>query len=104
MVHRREFWQRVVEEVEAGRGTHREIAKRHGVSVSALQHWLYRLRRERRSGDGVRGKVEVLPVRVVEALPARGWLAELEVGELKLRFGESASPSYVADVLRSLAC
>jgi len=43
----RRGWQRLITAYEASAATQADFAKRRGVSVSALQHWLYRFRHER---------------------------------------------------------
>lgn len=54
----REFWDRIVRELEQSKLSHEEFADQRNVNVRTLRKWLYRLRSER--GRVVR----VLPVRV----------------------------------------
>ena len=78
--------------------THGEVAARHGVSVSALRSWIYRLRRER----GRVGEPRLLPVRIVGSSPAVREALEVVVGEILLRVPSGTDPTYVASLLTAL--
>lgn len=101
----RRFWERVVRELERGGASHAEVAARHGVLVSTLRAWLYRLRRERRPASPL---VRMLPVEIAHSrAPER---AEIEVriasGDV-VAFESGTDVAYVAKLvaaLRSHAC
>jgi transposase len=58
-------WVRVAEEYEASGLTQREFAERRGMTLSTLQSWVYRRRRQERAP--VVEPVRLLPVQVREA-------------------------------------
>ena len=95
----REFWEQVVDAFESGKATQKELARRHRVSVSAVQHWVYRLRREARKR---RKRVpQLLPVRVDE-LPVATRLVEVQVEQLRTRFPEGTTPRYLAELVQAM--
>ena len=96
------FWKRVAAVAERSDLTHSEVAARHGVSVSALRSWIYRLRRER--GSVGSGEPRLLPVRIATSAAVRESL-EIVVGEILVRVPTGADPAYVARLLAALrAC
>jgi len=98
----RRFWKRVAAVAERSELTHSEVAARHGVSVSALRSWIYRLRRER--GSVGPGEPRLLPVRIA-ASPAVREFVEVVVGEVLVRVPTGTDPAYVASLLAALrAC
>lgn len=102
MPHDRRFWKRLAAVAERSELSHSEVAARHGVSVSALRSWIYRLRRER--GRGASGEPRLLPVRITTA-PAVRESVEVVVGEILIRVPAGTDPRYVADLLAALrAC
>jgi len=101
----RRFWERVVREVERGGASHAEVAARHGVLVSTLRSWVYRLRRERR---GAAPAVRMLPVEMTQASEPASAAIEIRVvtGDV-VAFGSRTDVAYVAKLvaaLRSGAC
>lgn len=54
----RDFWERIVRDLEQSGLTHGEFADQRGLNIGSLRSWLYRLRRKRRR------VVRVLPVHV----------------------------------------
>lgn len=101
MRHDRRFWQRLVAVAEGTERTHAEIAARHGVRVTTLRSWIYRLRRERGRGEGEAPRL--LPVRVATA-PPRETIA-MEADGLTLHVPVGCDPEYVASLLRAVrAC
>lgn len=95
---RRSDWERLVAELERGDETQVEFAERHGVALSTLRYWLYKLRDER-EGSTARS-VELLPVRLTS--PA-GRHFEAQVAGIRLRFEVGTEPAYVAAVVNHLA-
>jgi DNA-binding MarR family transcriptional regulator len=93
----RRGWQRLVAAYEASSATQTEFARRRGVSVSALQHWLYRLRQERATT-----KASVQFVQVEQCNTAmRCSRVEVELPSgIVIRLAEDASGVEIADVVR----
>jgi hypothetical protein len=100
----REYWVRLVAELERSGQPHREFASKRGVKVATLQKWLYRFRRERRRN------VPLVPVRVVASTAptargaserAAGIEVELPSG-LRLRFPAGTDGAYIAALVRQL--
>ena len=58
-------WVRIAEEYEASGLTQREFAERRGMTLSTLQSWVYRRRRQER--EPVAQPVRLLPVQVMAA-------------------------------------
>ena len=100
----RKFWERLVAEVESGRVTRLEGARRHRVPVGTLQGWIYRLRRE---GAGARSgsnssEVRLIPVEVTARSPAAGTI-ELRLGhEVGLHFETGTDVRYIAALVVTL--
>jgi len=79
------------------------FARRHGISVSALQHWLYRLRREKRARQRRNS-----PVEFVEVKPARVREHRAERVEIELPVGvvirlANVSGAEIADVVSQVS-
>lgn len=93
----RRGWQRLITAYEASAATQVEFAKRRGVSVSALQHWLYRFRHERGTT-----KASVQFVEVEHSATAqRCSRVEVELPSgIIIRLGEDAGGVEIADVVR----
>lgn len=90
----RAFWVGLAREVGAG-ATQVDVARRHGVSVSALGYWTRRLRKETPSAT-------LLPVRVAGAPRPR---VEVIAGDVRIAFDDGTDPDYVAAVVRAIrAC
>jgi transposase-like protein len=100
----REFWERVVAEVESGGVTRVDCARRHRVRVGTLLGWLYRLRRERGEADGgsKSGEVRLIPVEVTPR--SYGSIAvELRLGhDVALRFDTGSDVGYIAALVTAL--
>ena len=100
----REFWERLVSEVESGQMTRLEAAQRHRVPVGTLLGWIYRLRRERpralsRSNSS---EVRFIPVEVMPPSPAVGAI-ELRLGnDVGLHFETGADVRYIAALVAAL--
>jgi len=106
----RRYWQSVVARYERAGISQAEFARQADVSLSTLQYWLYKLRRETpvlvaaTPADSPR----LLPV-VVDATPAdrSETLVEVEVSDMRVRLAGTPDPRYVAalvEALRALAC
>ena len=95
-------WVRVAEEYEASGLTQREFAERRGMTLSTLQSWVYRRRRQ--EGAPVAEPVRLLPVQVTAA-PVRSGSDSLEVltasGE-RVRFAAGTDVEYVARLVAAL--
>lgn len=90
----REFWQRLVGEVESG-ASQTEVAAWYGVAGSAVGTWVKRLAQER-------PKTTLVPVRVTGEVRRRIVVA---VGSARVEFEEGTDPGYVASVVRAMvAC
>ena len=95
----REYWERVVAELEGSSLSHVEFARQHRVHVGSLRGWLYRLRRERLSASVPR----MLPVRVETPPPASGpGVVEIHVLGVVVRVPVGTEPSYVAELVGRL--
>jgi len=90
-------WQRLIAAYEASAVTQAEFAQRRGVSVSALQHWLYRVREERGTT-----KASVQFVEVEHSTTAtRSSRVEVELPSgIVIRLAEDAGGVEIADVVR----
>jgi len=99
----REFWEQVVDAFESGAATQKQLAHRHRVSVSAVQFWIYRLRREgkKRRKPSRKASPQLLPVRVSE-LPVATRLIEVQVEQLRMRFPEGTTPRYLAEIVQAM--
>jgi hypothetical protein len=96
----REFWVTLVEEFERGGVRQDEFVAGHGVSLGGFQHWLYRLRRERR---GEQKSVRLLPVTIGRRGRSQTPMAvELAVGSCVLRFTSGLDCTYVAQLAVAL--
>jgi hypothetical protein len=95
-------WVRVAEEYEASGLTQREFAERRGLTLSTLQSWVYRRRRQ--EGAPVAQPVRLLPVQVTAA-PVVSGSDSLEVliasGE-RVRFAAGTDVQYVARLVAAL--
>jgi transposase len=95
-------WVRVAEEYEASGLTQREFAERRGMTLSTLQSWVYRRRRQ--EGAPVAQPVRLLPVQVTAA-PVVSGSDRLEVltasGE-RVRFAAGTDVEYVARLVAAL--
>ena len=97
----RTFWTGLVEEFERTEGLSQlQFARLHGVKCSTFRHWLYTLRKERRSEQG-----EMVPVRFVEITPRElpGTLpkpsaAIVELGGLRLILETLPDPAWLAEL------
>jgi transposase len=95
-------WVRVAEEYEASGLTQREFAERRGLTLSTLQSWVYRRRRQ--EGAPVAQPVRLLPVQVT-ATPVERGSERLEVltasGE-RVSFAVGTDVQYVARLVAAL--
>jgi hypothetical protein len=92
----RRGWQRLIAAYEASAVTQAEFAKRRGISVSALQHWLYRIRHDRGTT-----KASVQFVEVEHSATPIGSRVEVELPSgIVIRLGEDAGGVEIADVVR----
>jgi transposase len=95
-------WVRVAEEYEESGLTQREFAQRRGMTLSTLQSWVYRRRRQ--EGAAVAQPVRLLPVQVTMA-PVVSGSDSLEVltasGE-RVRFAAGTDVEYVARLVAAL--
>uniref|UniRef100_UPI00286B4FE3 IS66 family insertion sequence element accessory protein TnpA n=1 Tax=Archangium sp. TaxID=1872627 RepID=UPI00286B4FE3 len=95
-------WVRVAEEYEASGLTQREFAERRGLTLSTLQSWVYRRRRQ--EGAPVAQPVRLLPVQVTGA-PVVSGSERLEVltasGE-RVSFAVGTDVQYVARLVAAL--
>lgn len=96
----RRFWERVVRELERGGASHADVAARHGVLVSTLRSWVYRLRRERRAATSA---VRMLPVEIAPASePARAAIeVRIATGDV-VAFESGTDVAYVAKLVAAL--
>lgn len=95
-------WVRVAEEYEASGLTQRDFAERRGLTLSTLQSWVYRRRRQQ--GAPLAQPVRLLPVQVTTAPVERG-SDRLEVliasGE-RVSFTVGTDVQYVARLVAAL--
>jgi transposase-like protein len=100
-------WRRLVLELEESGRTHKEFAAAKGVSVSTLQFWVYKLRREARRASAP----ALLPVEVVasaaplarQAAPSGPGLLEAALPSgVVLRFSSGTDVTYLRALLAEL--
>lgn len=96
--HDRGFWEEVVRAYETSGASHAAFAQQRGVSVSALRHWLYKLRRERSARRAT--SVRILPITVAPAPTPE--LVEVGVDGLIIRFRAGTDAGYIAQVVTAL--
>jgi hypothetical protein len=92
----REQWAALVGQWRASGKSGCEFAREQGLKPASLYYWSSVLGRE-----AVRPGGKLLPVHVASHL-VRGARFELAVGTARLRFDESAAPSYIAELARAL--
>src|SRR5262249_15802745 len=94
----RDFWEKIVAELEGGELTHEQFAERRRVNVGSLRSWLYRLRRERGGG-------RVLAVGFEEAITGRGpapSVVEISFDGGVARVSVGTDVEYVAELIARL--
>ena len=74
-----------------------EFCRRHGVGLSAFQHWLYRLRREQRGA--ATPSARFVPV-VVSPATTDGAACRLRLSGAEVSFATLPPAAYVAELLR----
>ncbi len=97
---RRERWISVVQEFESSGMTQREFASRHRLTLSTLQSWIYKLRREESPEEQPLRFVEITGTESHAASPVAisvGW-----AGGPQAVINELPEAEYVAALLRSL--
>ena len=96
--HDRGFGEKLVRDYATSGETHVAFARQRGVSVGALRHWLYKLRREDTSR--VAAPIRMLPITITPSpTPER---LEIDVEGLVLRFRAGTDVGYVAQVVTAL--
>ena len=103
MAHPRQFWESLIARYERDGGAQLLFAEQHGVSVAALRHWLYRLRRER--APRAPRLVQIVPTGVMA--PGVDRTADIiEVALLgqgiALRFAQGTDTAYVGRLVGAL--
>jgi transposase len=93
-------WVRVAEEYEASGLTQREFAERRGMTLSTLQSWVYRRRRQ--EGAPVAQPVRLLPVQVTAAAVVSESLEVLIASGERVRFAAGTDVEYVARLVAAL--
>lgn len=93
-MHGREFWTKLVSEIEAG-GTLPEVARRHGVKASTLRRWRTRLLSEGSSAP------RLVPV-IVRAGHSSTHGIEVAVRDYVLRFEVGTDVDYVSRLLGAI--
>jgi len=95
-------WVRVAEEYEASGLTQREFAERRGMTLSTLQSWVYRRRRQERAP--VVEPVRLLPVQVRAAPVVSGsdTLEVLTASGGRVSFAVGTDVEYVAQLVAAL--
>jgi hypothetical protein len=97
----RQFWERVVADLERSELTHEEFATQRRINVGSLRGWLYRLRRERERGADPR----LLPVRVGGTSSGGGRMdgfVEVGVAGAVVRVTVGTDVEYVAELVTQL--
>jgi len=95
-------WVRVAEEYEASGLTQREFAARRDMTLSTLQSWVYRRRRQARAPEA--HPVRLLPVQV-RAAPGVSGSEPVELllaGGERVRFAAGTDVEYVARLVAAL--
>jgi transposase len=95
-------WVRVAKEYEASGLTQREFAERRGMTLSTLQSWVYRRRRQEEAP--VAQSVRLLPVQVTAAPVERGsdCLEVLTASGERVSFAVGTDVEYVARLVAAL--
>ncbi|MFM2416704.1 MAG: hypothetical protein RL385_1427 [Pseudomonadota bacterium] len=91
-------WAALVGEWRASGLSGPEFARSHALKLPSWHYWSSTLGRA-----AERPPPKLLPVHVAPPQLVRGARFELAVGMARLRFDESASPAYIADLARALA-
>jgi transposase-like protein len=91
----RDFWERLVREVDAG-ATHGQVAARHGVSSSSVGNWARKIARAQATPPSA----AMVAVRVAAASAAR---IAITTSSAHLEFEEGVDPTYVAALVRALS-
>jgi hypothetical protein len=91
----------VVAQFERSGERQAEFCARRSIGLSALQHWLYRLRREaRKAGKPGKPAERFVPVVVSRAAPTDTTVCRLRMAGAELSFSELPPASYVTELLR----
>lgn len=102
----REYWTKVLADLEQSGLKHREFATQREVSIHSLRTWLYKLRRTEKKPVAPKARaVRLLRVRVRCARGAAQPSAlglELAINGIGVRFAEGTSVHYVAELARAL--
>lgn len=94
----RAFWERLVADYEGSGALQKGFAADHGVKLGSLQHWLYRLRRER-----VQQPTRLVPVRLAAARRESVHAdVEMAAAGVLLRFEAGADAGYLARLVAEL--
>ena len=94
----RAYWTGVVARFERSGERQAEFCERQSISLSSLQHWLYRLRREARKAG--KPAERFVPVVVSRAAPTDTTACRLRMAGAELSFSELPPAGYVAELLR----
>lgn len=95
----RDFWERTIVDFERSGATHAVFAQRAGVTLGALRHWLYKLRRER-SPRGAGTSVRLVPIEITNTSAPD--LLEIGIGAAIVRFRAGTDPAYIARLVAQL--
>lgn len=76
-----------------------DFCAQRGLGLSSLQHWLYRLRRERRESEKSAGRFVPLVVSS-STTPTGATACKVGLGGAEVSFAELPPASYVAELLR----
>lgn len=102
-----EFWKRIAAELAASGESHGAFAARRGLSVTTLERWLGRLRREavaRRTSNAPATRFVEVTTSDVGRAPERSPSVEVELpGRVQVRFGAGGDLVAVAEVIALLA-
>jgi hypothetical protein len=94
----RAYWTAIVAQFERGAERQADFCHQRGLGLSAFQHWLYQLRRER--GAAPKAAARFVPV-VVSATATDGTIAcKLRSGTTEVSFAALPPATYVAELLR----
>jgi transposase-like protein len=104
-----DFWKRIAAELAASGEAHGVFAARRGLSVTTLQRWLGRLRREgravaSRTPSATAARFVEVETSDVDRAPERSPSVEVELpGGVQIRFGAGGDLVAVAEVIALLA-
>jgi hypothetical protein len=93
----RGYWQKLVRAFERSGLKQRTFCEQHGLALGTFQHWLYKIRREKKAADKV--STALVRVQLPEQMTKDAALEASLPGGVVLRFSPDTDPHYVATLV-----